>query len=172
MNEKRADNSINTSYNINNDIYVTKKKISNIDNRIDIEKNKIKELDDMEELFMSLNKNISKCVDLLNRSVKGKTVNAKLNAIEEHNKVNFARSLNNIEIQRDEVKSNLVKLNEEKEKFQEILKEKYIDKERIEDNKHKDDEIEERKDLVEIDEMKKEKVELTPYEANPRNRIF
>lgn len=127
MEEKKADNTKIENKNISADnaIYMTKQKISSLDNRIDAEKNKIRELDDMEELFVSLSKNISKCVELLNRSVKGKNVNSKLNSIEENNKINFAKSMSNIEIQREDTKNNLVKLTEEKEKYQDELKEEY-----------------------------------------------
>ena len=127
MEEKKADNTKieNKNISVDNAIYMTKQKISSLDNRIDAEKNKIRELDDMEELFVSLSKNISKCVELLNRSVKGKNVNSKLNSIEENNKINFAKSMSNIEIQREDTKNNLVKLTEEKEKYQDELKEEY-----------------------------------------------
>lgn len=83
MEEKQADNTKIENKNISADsaIYMTKQKISSLDNRIDAEKNKMRELDDMEELFVSLSKNISKCVELLNRSVKGKNVNSKLNLL-------------------------------------------------------------------------------------------
>ena len=128
--EKKADNSIN-------DIYQTKEKISRIDNRIDIEKKKMKDLDEIEELFSSLTKNISKCVELLNKSVKGKTVNAKLNAIEENNKINFGKSMANIDIQREETKRNLIKLTEEKEEYQNEIKEKYNEELKKENEENK-----------------------------------
>ena len=137
MEEKQADNTKIENKNISADnaIYITKQKISSLDNRIDAEKNKMRELDDMEELFVSLSKNISKCVELLNRSVKGKNVNSKLNSIEENNKINFAKSMSSIEIQREDTKNNLVKLTEEKEKYQDALKEEYERKAKEEKNK-------------------------------------
>lgn len=142
MEEKQADNTKIENKNISADnaIYMTKQKISSLDNRIDAEKNKMRELDDMEELFVSLSKNISKCVELLNRSVKGKNVNSKLNSIEENNKINFAKSMSNIEIQREDAKNNLVKLTEEKEKYQDALKEEYQRKANEEKDKDKESE--------------------------------
>ena len=145
MEEKQADNTKIENKKISTDsaIYLTKQKISSLDNRIDAEKNKIRELDDMEELFVSLSKNISKCVELLNRSVKGKNVNSKLNSIEENNRINFAKSMSNIEIQREDTKNNLVKLTEEKEKYQDELKEEY-EKKNNEENVTNQDKVEEK----------------------------
>ena len=130
MEERKADNIIMVDEKTaNSSVYATKKRIDSIDNRISEEKSKMKDLDDMEELFVSLSKNISKCVELLNKSVKGRNVNSKLNAIEENNKINFQKSINNIDIQREEIKNNLIKLNDQKETIQEQLKENYKEQE-------------------------------------------
>ena len=130
MEERKADNIIMVDEKTaNSSVYATKKRIDSIDNRISEEKSKMKDLDDMEELFVSLSKNISKCVELLNKSGKGRNVNSKLNAIEENNKINFQKSINNIDIQREEIKNNLIKLNDQKETIQEQLKENYKEQE-------------------------------------------
>lgn len=65
MNDKRADNRIN----------INKEKIKNIDNRIDIEKDKLKKLDNIQDEFVSLNKSLNRCVELLSESIKGKKSN-------------------------------------------------------------------------------------------------
>ncbi len=123
MEEKRADNVVinNGLGNNNNE---NRNYINNIDSQIDVEKSKMKNLDDMEEIFISLNKNISKCVELLNKSIKGKSVSKKLNAIEENNKINFVKSMNNIDSEREEIKNNLIKLNKEKEEYQDKMNKK------------------------------------------------
>ena len=124
--DKKADNSI---------INVDKAKIKEIDSKIELEKNKMKNLDDMEEIFVSLNKNISKCVELLQKSIKGNNVTRKLNSIEEENKNNFSRSIQNIEYEREKIKSNLSLLNDEKEDYEEKLKEENKEKLKEDDNK-------------------------------------
>lgn len=136
MEERKADNVIMVDeQTANKSVYVTKKRIDYIDNRISEEKNKMKDLDEIEELFVSLSKNISKCVELLNKSVKGRNVNAKLNSIEENNKVNFQKSINNIDVQREEIKNSLVELNDQKDAFQKQLKENYLEQEKKEEPK-------------------------------------
>jgi len=127
--DKKADNSI---------INIDKTKIKEIDSKIDLEKNKMKNLDDMEEIFVSLNKNISKCVELLGKSIKGNNITKRLNSIEEENKNNFARSIQNIEFEREKVKSNLSSLNDEKEDYEQKIKEENKNK-LDEERKNKDD---------------------------------
>ena len=67
---KSADNKIDT-----------KTKLRLVNDRIDVERQKMKNLDELEELFVSLNKNINKCVELLGRSIKGENIGRKLSAI-------------------------------------------------------------------------------------------
>ena len=64
MEEKKADNTINKQ----------KVRIKEIDNKIDIEKDKTKQLDEIEEIVVSLNKNINKCLELLGVSMNLKTM--------------------------------------------------------------------------------------------------
>lgn len=87
----------------------------------------MKNLDELEELFVSLNKNINKCVELLARSIKGENVGQKLSAIEENNKVSFNRSIYNINSDRDEIKQTLSKLNDERDEYQEMIRRNNIE---------------------------------------------
>ena len=158
MIEKKADNSM-----INSDITIsnieTRKIISSLDSRIDAEKNRMKNLDEMEEMFISLNKNITKCVELLNKSIKGKNIANKLNAIEENNKINFVKSMSNIDSERDEIKNNLIKLNEEKEEFQDEIRRKNAEMLKRELDK------EEEKEEEETEEEKKTEVVIDRIEG-------
>lgn len=134
-NEKVADNKkIDNQMLDKQEVVNYKNKINEIDDRIDQEKSRMRELDDMEELFVSLSKNITKCVDLLNKSIKGNNISNKLNSIEENNKINFSKSIGNLEIERDEIKNNIVDLNNKKEDYQQKMKEDNIKEELKENN--------------------------------------
>lgn len=100
----------------------TKTKLRLVNDRIDVEKQKMKNLDELEELFVSLNKNINKCVELLGRSIKGENIGKKLSAIEENNKVSFNKSIYNINSDREEVKNLLSRLNDERDEYQEMIR--------------------------------------------------
>lgn len=115
MEEKKADNTINKQ----------KARIKEIDNKIDIEKDKTKQLDEIEEIVVSLNKNINKCLELLGVSIQGNNIDKRLSAIESENNVNYKKNISNIELHREVVQKNIKKLNDEKEK---IINEKDDDK--------------------------------------------
>ena len=115
MEEKKADNTINKQ----------KARIKEIDNKIDIEKDKTKQLDEIEEIVVSLNKNINKCLELLGVSIQGNNIDKRLSAIESENNVNYKKNISNIELHREVVQKNIKKLNDEKEK---IINEKVEDK--------------------------------------------
>lgn len=101
-----------------------RKKIEDYNNKIDAEKDKIKDLEDIEDLYVSLNKSINECVSILRDSVKGKNVTNKLNAIEENNAINLNKTISDIDIKRNDIKNNIVLLNNEKDKYEENFREK------------------------------------------------
>jgi hypothetical protein len=105
MDDKRADNKV----------LEKKVKIKEIDSKIDIEKNKEKRLDDIEEIVTSLNNNINRCLELLSISIKGNNSEKKYNNIQTENRINYKKNMNDIEIQREMLKTNINKLNTEKE---------------------------------------------------------
>jgi len=123
MEEKKADNRL-----IEN-----KNKMNEINSKLDYEKNKMKRLDDMEELFVSLNKDINKCVELLGESIKGKNVSRRLNSVQENNNINLRKGMVNIEEERESIKKNIVELSNEKDEL--IDKMKKEEKEKEENNK-------------------------------------
>ncbi len=101
-----------------------RKKLEDYNNKIDAEKDKIKDLEDIEDLYVSLNKSINECVSILRDSVKGKNVTNKLNAIEENNAINLNKTISDIDIKRNDIKNNIVLLNNEKDKYEENFREK------------------------------------------------
>ena len=126
----------------------TKTKLRLVNDRIDVERQKMKNLDELEELFVSLNKNINKCVELLGRSIKGENIGRKLSAIEENNKVSFNKSIYNINSDREEVKNLLSRLNDERDEYQEMIRrENQIELEHeLEKEEKKEDKKEEEKE--------------------------
>ena len=134
---KSADNKIDT-----------KTKLRLVNDRIDVERQKMKNLDELEELFVSLNKNINKSVELLGRSIKGENIGRKLSAIEENNKVSFNKSIYNINSDREEVKNLLSRLNDERDEYQEMIRrENQIELEHeLEKEEKKEDKKEEEKE--------------------------
>ena len=115
--EKRIDNKILDTLADN------KQKIKMVDEEIDVEKQKMKDLDEIEGIFVSLNSSISKCVELLSQSIKGESIDRKLGAIEESNKVSFNNSIYNIDSEREEIKTRMKRLYDEKDEYQERLRE-------------------------------------------------
>ena len=112
MEEKKADNKI----------LENKARIKEIDSQIDVEKDKGKQLDDIEEVVVSLNKNIERCLELLGTSVKGNNFEKKLSAYQTENKINYKKNMNDIESQRELLKANINKLYNEKDELLENIK--------------------------------------------------
>ena len=118
MEEKKADNTI-----------INKNKIRALDSEIDFEKNKIKKLDDIEELFITLNKDINKCVELLGESIKGKNIQNKLAAVSENSKISMKKGMSNIEEERKNIRKNISSLINEKDKITSEAKKENKEKE-------------------------------------------
>lgn len=121
-----------------NELPYYREKINDIENQIDYEKDKMRNLDDMEDIFVSLNNNINKCVEILRKSIKGKNTANKLNSIEENNKINFKKSIGNIEIEKEETKNNIINLYTEKDNIQKEIRDKYNEK-KYDDNLKKEE---------------------------------
>ncbi len=123
MQEKKADNKINES----------KIEIDKIDNKIAVSKEAIKNLDYIEDCLISLNKNLSTCIELLGTSMKGKKSNAILSKSDETRMTSIKKSLSTIEQSRENEKNKIKKYNEYRDKLENQLKEQ--EKEESEDNK-------------------------------------
>ncbi len=125
MQEKKADNKINES----------KIEIDKIDNKIAVSKEAIKNLDYIEDCLISLNKNLSTCIELLGTSMKSKKSNAILSRSDETRMTSIKKSLSTIEQSREIEKNKIKKYNEEREKLENQLKEQA----KKEDNKESED---------------------------------
>lgn len=105
MYEKKADN-----------IILTKKQIINqIDDKLSEEKKNIKNLENIQNNYHSLNKNMSKCISLLSKSIKGPQVDSMLSEFEYNNKRFMIKTDEKIEKELKEIKKRVNKLYLEKE---------------------------------------------------------
>ncbi len=105
---------------IDNKIKSNKQRINEIDNILSIEKQKIKKIDEMQETIYELNKNMNKCIDLLSKSIKGKTTDIIFNDIENANRKFYIKTNNVLE---EETIDTMKKINKlYKEKNQEVEK--------------------------------------------------
>ena len=129
---------MNEEKTIDNKLVDNKAKLKVVNDKIDIEKQKMKNLDEIEELFVSLNSNINKCVELLSKSMKGENIGRKLGAIEESNKVNFNKSIYSINSNREDIKKKLSELSDQKDEVQELIREE--NREKIEEEKREREE--------------------------------
>ena len=66
MEEKKADNKI----------YEAKKEIERLDEQIYNNQKSLEKLDELEESFAAINVCLNKCVELVNKSIKGRKVNS------------------------------------------------------------------------------------------------
>ena len=116
MDDKIADNKI---------IYQKKREIINIEDRIDEKKATLKELDDVQEKYVSINKSISKCIDSIRKSIKGKNINNILDSIENDNKNNINIATDSTEEKKENIIKEIKNLNIQKDNIEKELKDEY-----------------------------------------------
>ena len=119
MEEKKADNRQIT----------VKEKVNKIDDKLDTEKRKLQKLDDMQEELISLNKNLTKCIDSLSKSISGPITKNVFNDMHNSNRLFYIKTSNIIDEEATSSKRNINKLYQEKD---EIIKE---ERNNIEDKK-------------------------------------
>ena len=113
--EKSADNAI----------FESRESVRYLEDAIYGQQQNLKNLDEMEETFLTLKKQINKCVDLLNRSMKGKNINSRLSEIEGNNNRLYDNRLEMIREKRKETKETISRLTQEKEDYLDKIKEEY-----------------------------------------------
>ncbi len=116
MDDKIADNKI---------IYQKKREIINIEDRIDEKKATLKELDDVQEKYVSINKSISKCIDSIRKSIKGKNINNILDSIENDNNNNINIATDSTEEKKENIIKEIKNLNIQKDNIEKELKDEY-----------------------------------------------
>ncbi len=124
-----------------NKININKASINRIDNEIDSNKNKIKTLTDMEDGFVSLSKNIEKCVELLSMSMKGNHIENKLSDISESNQVYLKKVVSTIDDEKTTATARIKNLYDEKDRIEKEQKALYRE---LEEKDHIHDKEEEK----------------------------
>ena len=110
MEEKKADNRI---------IHVRKQIVACEDNLVEA-RDALRGIEDLEDNFSHLNRNIERCVDLLNSSVKNRKVNKKFDSMIYDSKVSYRKSSSSLEEEKEFTQE---KINELNEKIDELNKE-------------------------------------------------
>lgn len=104
-NNKKADNSS----------YDKKKTIYDLDEKIYNNKKQIKELVKMQETLISLDLNITECINLLSKSMKSKKDDAMYEDMQEINRKNLFNSLDIIEKNVNVLKKDVIELKNKKD---------------------------------------------------------
>lgn len=105
MEEKQADNRELT----------VKEKVNKIDDKLDAEKKRLQKLDDMQEEIVALNKNLTKCIDLLSKSISGPVTNNVFNDMHNSNRLFYVKTSGIIDEESTNSKININRLYQEKD---------------------------------------------------------
>ena len=90
-----------------NNIEQTKKALNNINNQIDYNKSKLKTFDEVQENYIKLNKDISKCIDILRQSISGRNVDKLFDSIDDENNKNLIKATDSTLEQREVISKEL-----------------------------------------------------------------
>ena len=145
---KKADNKI--SFN--------KTQINRLDNEIDSNKSKIKTLNDMEEGFVSLSKNIEKCVELLSMSMKGNHIESKLSDISESNQVYLKKVVSTIDEEKTNANDKIKNLYDEKDRIEKEQRRLYREqemKEHIYEEENEEPKVKRNEEVEKTEDVKK-----------------
>lgn len=100
---------------INNEYTTLNKKLLEIDTKVDDEKNKIKKIEELQEQVTSLNKNLSICIALLAKSMRGPTTQNMFNDMYNTNQSFYKNMTSSLEEENIEIQKSIGKLLDEKE---------------------------------------------------------
>lgn len=103
---------MNENKKVDNKIVQDKVKNDNTNILIDAEKKRLKELSNFEKENITFCKGINKCINLLRKSASGYSFNKRLNQLSDDNIADLKSTLNRIDYQRQVIKSNIKKLQE------------------------------------------------------------
>ena len=147
--KKMADNKIN----------INKAQMNRLDNEIDSNKSKIKTLNDMEEGFVSLSKNIEKCVELLSMSMKGNHIESKLSDISESNQVYLKKVVSTIDDEKTVANDRIKNLYDEKDRIEKEQRNLYREQEMqehvYEEEKPEEPNVERNEEIERFEEVKR-----------------
>ena len=87
------------------------------------EKKRLQKLDDMQEEIVALNKNLTKCIDLLSKSISGPVTNNVFNDMHNSNRLFYVKTSGIIDEESTNSKININRLYQEKD---DVIKEEVI----------------------------------------------
>ena len=129
------------------------------DNKININKAQIKTLNDMEEGFVSLSKNIEKCVELLSMSMKGNHIESKLSDISESNQVYLKKVVSTIDDEKTVANDRIKNLYDEKDRIEKEQRNLYREQEMqehvYEEEKPEEPKVERNEEIERFEEVKR-----------------
>lgn len=132
MGEKKADNRI---------IQVRKQIVAYEDNLKEA-KDVLRGIEDLEDNFSHLNRNIERCVELLNASIKNKKVSNKLDHMIYDNKISYRKSYSTLDEEKEITQDKINELNDKIDELNKEIKDinKKIEREEIKEEKKEDTE--------------------------------
>ena len=136
MEEKKADNKI----------IQVKKQINVTEERLADSRKKLRGIEDLEDNFSHLNKNLNICVELLNLSIKNKTVNKKIGYMNDDSTIGYKKTSSSLLDEKEMTKKEINDLNDEIDKLTDEIKELYkeLEEEKEEKKKEQEEKIEEK----------------------------
>lgn len=142
MEEKKADNKI----------IEVKKQINATEEKLADSRKKLRGIEDLEDNFSHLNKNLNICVELLNASVKNKTVCKKIDYMNEDSTVGYMRTSSSLWDEKETTKKEINNLNDKMDELTNEIKEIYREIEEEKKKENKQEIKEEKKEEVKVNE--------------------
>lgn len=139
MDEKKADNKI----------MEVRKQISATEERLADSRKKLRGIEDLEDNFSHLNKNLNICVELLNASVKNKSVSKKIDYMSEDSTVGFMKTSSSLLEEKETTEKEISDLNDEMDKLTDEIKEIYKE---LEEDKKEENKEEKKEEIKENEE--------------------
>lgn len=139
MDEKKADNKI----------MEVRKQISATEERLADSRKKLRGIEDLEDNFSHLNKNLNICVELLNASVKNKSVSKKIDYMSEDSTVGFMKTSSSLLEEKETTEKEISDLNDEMDKLTDEIKEIYKE---LEEDKKQENKEEKKEEIKENEE--------------------
>lgn len=125
MEEKKADNRI----------IQARKQIAAYENNLVEAKDALKGIENLEDNFSHLNRNIERCVDLINSSVKNKKVTKKFDHMIYDNKIGYRRSSAIWDEEKEITRERINDINNKIEELENQIKEEHSKEEKREEKK-------------------------------------
>ena len=115
----------NMEKDVDNKIAEIKLNLNKVNRQIDVNKAKLKAYDEKHETYIKLNRNLSKCVDLLRQSMEGNNVEKLFDSIDNDNYRNLIKETDDILEQKEATIKELRNLYDKKDDLEKEIKKEY-----------------------------------------------